>query len=77
MEPISTPCLSPQELVRLVWARRNLWLATTFVCGVLAAAFTWVIANFVARNLAQVRVDREQLIQRLRRAPASSPTCTK
>ena len=33
--------------------------------GVLAAAFTWVIANFVARNLAQVRVDREQLIQRL------------
>ena len=33
--------------------------------GVLAAAFTWVIANVVARNLAQVRVDREQLIQRL------------
>jgi signal transduction histidine kinase len=33
--------------------------------GVLAAAFTWVIANAVARNLAQVRVDREQLIQRL------------
>jgi signal transduction histidine kinase len=33
--------------------------------GVVASAFTWIIANFVARNLAQVRVDREQLIQRL------------
>jgi signal transduction histidine kinase len=33
--------------------------------GVLASAFTWIIANFVARNLAQVRVDREHLIQRL------------
>ncbi|HEV7766292.1 MAG TPA: histidine kinase dimerization/phospho-acceptor domain-containing protein, partial [Thermoanaerobaculia bacterium] len=33
--------------------------------GVLASAFTWIIANVVARNLAQVRVDREQLIQRL------------
>jgi signal transduction histidine kinase len=32
---------------------------------VLAAAFTWVLANVVARNLAQVRADREQLIQRL------------
>jgi signal transduction histidine kinase len=33
--------------------------------GVLAAAFTWVLANIVARSLAQMRVDREQLIQRL------------
>lgn len=33
--------------------------------GVLASAFTWILANLVARNLAQVRVDREQLIQRL------------
>jgi signal transduction histidine kinase len=33
--------------------------------GVLAASFTWILANLVARNLAQVRVDREQLIQRL------------
>jgi signal transduction histidine kinase len=33
--------------------------------GVVASAFTWIIANVVARNLAQVRADREQLIQRL------------
>ena len=33
--------------------------------GVLAAAFTWIIANAVARNLAAIRADREQLIQRL------------
>ena len=33
--------------------------------GVVASAFTWIIANLVARNLAQVRGDREQLIQRL------------
>jgi signal transduction histidine kinase len=33
--------------------------------GVVASAFTWTIANVVARNLAQVRADREQLIQRL------------
>lgn len=33
--------------------------------GVVASAFTWILANLVARNLAQVRVDREQLIQRL------------
>jgi signal transduction histidine kinase len=33
--------------------------------GVLAASFTWILANMVARSLAQVRVDREQLIQRL------------
>ncbi|HUP62945.1 MAG TPA: ATP-binding protein [Thermoanaerobaculia bacterium] len=33
--------------------------------GVLASAFTWVIANYVARSLATTRADREQLIQRL------------
>ena len=33
--------------------------------GVLASAFTWVIANAVARNLAIIRADRESLIQRL------------
>jgi signal transduction histidine kinase len=33
--------------------------------GVLASAFTLVIANAVARNLADIRRDREQLIQRL------------
>ncbi len=33
--------------------------------GVLAAAFTWVLANAVARKLAQIRGDRDQLIQRL------------
>ncbi len=33
--------------------------------GVLASAFTWILANAVTRNLAQVRADREQLIQRL------------
>jgi len=33
--------------------------------GVLASMFTWILANLVARMLAQVRVDREQLIQRL------------
>jgi len=33
--------------------------------GVLASAFTWIIANLVTRNLAQLRADREQLIQRL------------
>jgi signal transduction histidine kinase len=33
--------------------------------GVLAAAFTLIIATGVARNLAQIRGDREQLIQRL------------
>jgi signal transduction histidine kinase len=33
--------------------------------GVLAAAFTLVIANAVARNLATIRADRENLIQRL------------
>jgi len=33
--------------------------------GVLAAAFTLVIANAVARNLAAIRADRENLIQRL------------
>jgi signal transduction histidine kinase len=33
--------------------------------GLLAAAFTWIIANYVTRTLAHVRVDREQLIQRL------------
>ena len=33
--------------------------------GVLAGAFTGVIANAVARTLARIRADREQLIQRL------------
>ncbi len=33
--------------------------------GVLASAFTIVIANLIVRNLAQIRGDREQLIQRL------------
>jgi len=33
--------------------------------GVLASAFTLVIANAVARNLAVIRADREHLIQRL------------
>ena len=33
--------------------------------GVLASAFTGIIANAVGRNLALVRADREQLIQRL------------
>ena len=33
--------------------------------GVVASAFTWILANAVARNLASTRADRDNLIQRL------------
>ena len=46
MEPTSSTSLSPQDLVRLVWTQRKLWLATTVVCGVLAAAFSLVMQRY-------------------------------
>jgi uncharacterized protein involved in exopolysaccharide biosynthesis len=46
MEPTSSTFLSPQELVRHIWAQRKLWLATTVVCGVLAAAFSLVMPRY-------------------------------
>lgn len=46
MEPTSSTSLSPQDLVRLIWTQRKLWLATTVVCAVLAAAFSLVMPRY-------------------------------
>src|SRR5262245_12588262 len=46
MESKSATSLSPRELIQLVWSRRKLWLATTAVCGLLAAAYSLVMPRY-------------------------------
>ncbi len=46
MEPAHATLLSPQELIRLVWSKRKLWLATSIACGALAAAFSLIMPRY-------------------------------
>jgi polysaccharide biosynthesis transport protein len=46
MEPASALSLPPRELVRLVWMKRHVWIATAAVCGLLAAAYSLVMPRY-------------------------------
>jgi polysaccharide biosynthesis transport protein len=46
MEANAATSLTPRELARVVWSQRKLWLATTGICGVLAAAFSLVMPRY-------------------------------
>jgi polysaccharide biosynthesis transport protein len=46
MSTPTTPSLSPQEMLQLVWSQRKLWIATTIGCTVLAAAFSLVMPRY-------------------------------
>jgi succinoglycan biosynthesis transport protein ExoP len=46
MDASSPLALPPRELVRLVWSQRKLWVATTFVCAALAAAYSLAMPRY-------------------------------
>lgn len=46
MESSHAASLPPNELVRLAWSRRKVWLTTTVACGLLAAAYSVVMPRY-------------------------------
>ncbi|MCC6493538.1 MAG: hypothetical protein IT424_11010, partial [Pirellulales bacterium] len=40
------PSLTPRELVRLLVAKRALWIAPSIACGLLAAAYSLVMPRY-------------------------------